>query len=119
MLEKGIASSDLTPDKMKELSSYVDEICNNRKSPIPLRDIGMPENKEKFLIGSTWRLAFCTENAAMSVLPNEARIVLEIVDSVHLNYVLEFTRKVQGLSKIVAKSTYGMCHDLDMHFLLV
>ena len=104
MIDKGVASANLTPEKNMELSGYVEAICEKRDSPIPLRDIGMPENAQK--LQGKWRLAYCTENAAMSVMPREARIIVDILDSSHLNYELEFTKKVQGLSKITAESTF-------------
>jgi len=105
MINQSVSSSDLNPLKMNELTNYVKAVCDSRVSPIALREIGTPEVKEKYLFGK-WRLAFCTENAAMSVMPREARIVVEIVDELKMNYVLEFTKKVQGLSRINAESTY-------------
>jgi len=105
MVEQEVASSNLKPDKMSELTQYVKSVCQTQESPIPLNEIGTEANIKNHLVGS-WRLAFSSENAAMSVMPREARILVNILNEKQLEYILEFTKKVQGLSKITAKSNY-------------
>jgi len=105
MLEQEVASSNLKPNKMSELTQYVKTVCQTQESPIPLNEIGTEANIKNHLVGS-WQLAFSSENAAMSVMPREARILVNILNEKQLEYILQFTKKVQGLSKITAKSNY-------------
>lgn len=105
MLEQEVASSNLKPEKMSELTDYVKTVCQTQESPIPLKEIGTEQNIKNNLIGR-WRLAFSSENAALSVMPRESRILVNILNEKQLEYILEFSKKVQGLSKITAKSNY-------------
>ena len=103
MIKQKVRSRSLTKEKQNEIISYIKKVVNNSPSPVPLKDIGANEGLR--LMGS-WRLAFSTEDASMGDLPREAQVVLKFMPYYKLDYSLEFSKKVWGLSKLTAKSTY-------------
>lgn len=109
MKRQGVASRSLTPTKRFELESYTRSIVENRASPVPLEQIGQR------LPGTRWRLAFSTENSALSDLPSDATVFLEFLDKNAMNYSLRFGEKTAGLKRITAESTWsvGQGNNLD------
>eukprot|EP00560_Eucampia_antarctica_P000909 CAMPEP_0197834738 /NCGR_PEP_ID=MMETSP1437-20131217/23505_1 /TAXON_ID=49252 ORGANISM="Eucampia antarctica, Strain CCMP1452" /NCGR_SAMPLE_ID=MMETSP1437 /ASSEMBLY_ACC=CAM_ASM_001096 /LENGTH=178 /DNA_ID=CAMNT_0043439665 /DNA_START=459 /DNA_END=995 /DNA_ORIENTATION=+ len=103
MIQQKVPSRALSKEKNAEITSYIKKVVNNSPSPVSLKDIGASEGLR--LMGS-WRLAFSTEAATMGDLPQEASILLKFLPRFKLEYTLEFTKKVWGLSKLTAKSTY-------------
>lgn len=103
MIQQKVPSRTLTKEKQEEITSYVKKVLNNSASPVPLKDIGANEGLR--LMGS-WRLAFSTEAATMGDLPQEASVILKFLPYFKLEYTLEFSKKVWGLSKLTAKSSY-------------
>eukprot|EP00586_Coscinodiscus_wailesii_P021965 CAMPEP_0172496592 /NCGR_PEP_ID=MMETSP1066-20121228/89850_1 /TAXON_ID=671091 /ORGANISM="Coscinodiscus wailesii, Strain CCMP2513" /LENGTH=179 /DNA_ID=CAMNT_0013268963 /DNA_START=315 /DNA_END=854 /DNA_ORIENTATION=- len=101
MAKQKVASSDLTPSKRSEIESYVRSVATSRQSPIPLDRVGTCDE----LLGR-WRLAFSTEDAALSVLPREAQVFVSIYEGGRLDYTLRFTEKVFALKSLTAQSTY-------------
>lgn len=100
VVKRRISSRDLDPTQRAELEGYVRQVVQKRQSPTPLSEIG---NK---LPGTTWRLAFSTEQATLGDLPRDACIMLDFVDGKNMDYVLAFSEKTLGLNKIKAKSNW-------------
>ena len=86
-----------------DIESYIYTVAENNLSPIPLNSIS--SNNSILLIGK-WKLIFSTEETVITNLPKEARIVLDIKDNQNLDYILQFTKRIFALKKLVAKSTY-------------
>ena len=104
MKKAGISSSDLADDKRMEIESYVRSVATNCESPIALSKLGVGDT----MVG-TWRLAFSTEDAALTVLPKEARVFVKICDENgrgKMEYTLKFTKKVFALRSLTAKSYF-------------
>jgi len=103
MIQQKVPSRALTKEKQAEITSYIKKVVNNSVSPVPLKDIGASEGLR--LMGS-WQLAFSTEAATMGDLPLEASVVLKFLPYLKMEYTLGFSKKVWGLSRLTAKSTY-------------
>lgn len=104
MRKNGISSASLSFDKRMEIESYVRSVATRCDSPIPLTQLGVGDT----MVG-TWRLAFSTEDAALNVLPKEARVFIKIYDPNgrgKLGYTLKFTKRVFALRSLTAKSYF-------------
>ena len=104
MRKANVPSSSLTPQKRNEIESYVRSVATNCDSVTPLTEMG----KGDTMVG-TWRLAFSTQDAALSALPKEANVFIKIYDPNgrgRLDYILKFTARVFALRSLTARSLF-------------
>jgi len=102
-----LAPRDLDALKRMELASYVKEVSTKRPSHPALSEIADE------LPGTTWRLAFSTQEAALGDLPRDATVTIEFLDGENLDYVLSFGEKTFGLKNIKARSRWNFASDGD------
>lgn len=102
-IRKAGASDRAIPEaKRSELAGYVERIVQRVPSPVRLRDLADPGR-----LAGRWVLALSTDPAALEGLPATATVVIDVhAEGQTLDYVLEFSERVFGLSRIAAKSTY-------------
>lgn len=101
MRDQGVASRDLDSWKRQELVSYVEQVASTRLS-LPKSDL------REQLPGTSWRLAFSTERAAVGDLPKDASVRLVFHDDKNLDYILQFSEKTFGLKNIKAQSKWAV-----------
>ena len=102
MVEQDVVCTNLQPEKYKELEQYVERIVQRRPSMIPLAQL----NRSQVLPGTSWKLIFSTQSLLLSSLPVDTVIGIDFVTENVLNYSLNFGKKVFGLNKLTAKSSY-------------
>lgn len=106
MRKAKVSSADLTFEKRMEIESYVRSVATKCDSPVPLSTLGIGDT----LVG-TWRMAFSTEDAALSVLPKQARVFVTFYDANgggRMDYTLRFIEKVFALRSLTAKSKFSV-----------
>jgi len=101
-----VVSRDMRQDQRNELAGYVREVCDNKISPINVR-----QDLPNHLPGTKWKLAFSTDPAALENLPRDANVYLYFHENNNLgvklmDYVLQFSQKTFGLNRIQAESTW-------------
>ena len=100
MKRQGVTSKTMDPVKRNELEGYIRTVLATRKSE-PLASIG-----QALLPSSEWKLLFSTSSIVVESLPNDATVVLNILDSKRLDYTLQFSKKTLGLNSITARCHY-------------
>jgi hypothetical protein len=105
MKRAGIPSRNLNPIQRQELLNFARTVARKRQSPHPI--VSIPA----MLPGTTWRLAFSTEAAAVGDLPQDATVYLKFLDGTTLEYILQFSKKTFGLNNLKARSQWQMNTD--------
>ena len=100
MKRQGVTSKTMDPVKRNELEGYIRTVLATRNSE-PLASIG-----QALLPSSEWKLLFSTSSIVVESLPNDATVVLNILDSKRLDYTLQFSKKTLGLNSITARCHY-------------
>jgi len=107
MQKQKLTSDNLTGEKRRELSSYVQGVLQKRMSPISLTEM------DAFLAGTSWRLSYSTEGFAGTGLPKDATIELDFAaNNLDATYSLTFGEKTFGIDKLTAASQWRCGNDL-------
>ena len=102
MDRENVPSRYMNPEKRQELEGYVRSVISSRSTGTCL-----PTTKED-LVGTTWRLAFSTEAAALGELPKDATVRIEFLNAERLSYSLDFSEQTMGLNRLQAESTWEL-----------
>lgn len=97
MQEKNVPSRYLTPEKRQELEGYVRSVLQGRA-------VATTARTKSDWVGTTWRLAFSTEDPAD--LPRDATVYISFHNEERLDYSLVFSGKTLGLNKLTAECTW-------------
>ena len=102
-----VVASNMKPEQRIELAEYVEQVCDNKVSPVNVR-----YELDQHLPGTKWKLAFSTDPAALDDLPRDATVYLNFRENDNplgvkfADYVLQFSKKTLGLDRIKAESTW-------------
>jgi len=100
MNQQEIPSRNLKSETRDEVESLLRTIVSKRPTVIPLKSVA------EVLPGTKWRLGFSTDSATLGDLPRDAFVELQFFDDKRMDYILSFSKKVVGIKRLIAKSSY-------------
>lgn len=109
--KSGITPRNLSTEKKEELGTYLRTVLQTSSSTIPLYSLG---NDDARILHGTWRMGFSTSsdeddtNSNLQGLPKEAGVLITFYPGNKCDYILSFSKRVLGLDKLIAKSTYAV-----------